>query len=166
MYTALLRYSMCFFMNDGHLWKKDAQGHHKVVIDPSKRLPMLATAHNDLGHHGDYVTWSHLTDRFWWPDMLANIAWFVKTCHICQLHQMRNILISPVIATPMPLFAKMYMDTMHLPKSGGFKYLVQGRCLLTHFPEYCSLRTETRKTIGDWIFKDILCRYALRNRHW
>ena len=55
-YTTLLRYSMCFFTNDGRLWKKDAQGHHKVVIDPSKRLPMLATAHNDLGHHGDYVT--------------------------------------------------------------------------------------------------------------
>ena len=56
MYTTLLRYSMCFFTNDSCLWKKDAQGHHKVVIDPSKRLPMLATAHDDLGHHGDYVT--------------------------------------------------------------------------------------------------------------
>ena len=93
--------------------------------------------------------------------MLANIAWFVKTCHICQLHQTRNILIPPVIATPTPLFAKMYMDTMHLLKSGGFKYLVQGHCLLTHFPKYHSLRTETRKTIGDWIFKDILCRWGM-----
>ena len=93
--------------------------------------------------------------------MPANIAWFVKTCHICQLHQTCNILIPPVIATPTPLFAKMYMDTMHLPKSGGFKYLVQGHCLLTHFPEYCSLHTETRKTIGDWIFKDILCCWCM-----
>ena len=93
--------------------------------------------------------------------MLANIAWFVKTCHICQLRQTCNILIPPVIATPTPLFAKMYMDTMHLPKSGGFKYLVQGHCLLTHFPKYHSLRTETRKTIGDWIFKDILCRWDM-----
>ena len=102
---------------------------------------MLAAAHDNLGHHGDYATRSHLTDQFWWPDMLADIAWFVKTCHVCQLRQTRNILIPPVIATPAPLFAKMYMDTMHLPKSGGFKYLVQ----------------ETGKTIGDWIFEDILC---------
>ena len=156
-YTALIRYSMRFFAKDSRLWKKDAQGHHKVVINPSKRLPMLAAVHDNLGHHGDYVTRSHLTDRFWWPDMPANIAWFVKTCHVCQLRQTRNILIPPVVTTPTPLFAKMYMDTMHLPKSGGFKYLVQGRCSLTHFPEYRSLRAETGKTIGDWIFEDILC---------
>ena len=156
MYTALLQYSTCFFVKDGHLWKKDAQGHHKVVINSSRQLLILVTAHDDLGHHGDYATWSHLIDWFWWPNLLADIAWFVKTCHICQLQQMCNVLIPPVIATPMPLFAKMYMDTMHLLKSGSFKYLVQGHCSLTHFPEYRSLCTETGKTIGNWIFKDIL----------
>ena len=92
--------------------------------------------------------------------MPADIAWFIKTCHICQLCQTCNILILPVIATPAPLFTKMYMDTMHLPKSGGFKYLVQGHCSLTHFPKYCSLCAETRKTIGDWIFEDILCQWG------
>ena len=51
----------------------------------------------------------------------------------------------------------MYMDTMHLPKSGGFKYFVQGRCLLTHFLEHRALCAETTKTLGDWIFEDILC---------
>ena len=156
-YTTLLRYSMRFFAKDGRLSKKDTQGYHKVVINPSKWLPMLAAAHDELGHHGDYAMRSHLTNRFWWPDMPADIAWFVKTCHVCQLHQTRNILIPPVVATPAPLFAKMYMDTMHLPKLGSFKYLVQGHCSLTHFPKYHSLCTETGKTIGDWIFEDILC---------
>ena len=36
----------------------------------------------------------------------------------------------------------------------------RGRCSLAHFPEYRSLRTETTKTIGDWIFEDILCRWG------
>ena len=53
VYTALLRYSTHFFTKGSCLWKNDPQGHHKVVIDPSKWLPMLATAHDDLGHHGD-----------------------------------------------------------------------------------------------------------------
>ena len=159
-YTALIRYSMRFFVKDGRLWKKDAQGHHKVVIDPSKQLPMLAAAHDKLGHHGDYATRSHLTNRFWWPDMLADIAWFIKTCHVCQLRQTRNILIPPVVVTPTPLFAKMYMDTMHLPILGSFKYLVQGCCSLTHFLDYHSLCAETGKIIGDWIFKDILCQWG------
>ena len=161
VYTSLLRYSMCFFVKDGCLWKKDAQGHHKVVINPSKWLLMLATAHDELGHHGDYVMQLHLTDQFWWPNMLADITWFVKTCHICQLRQMHNILIPPVVATPVPLFAETYMDTMHLLKLGGFKYLVQGHCLLTHFPEFHSLCIETGKTIGNWIFKDILCQWGM-----
>ena len=157
-YTAPLWYSMYFFMKDSHLWKKDAQGCHKVVIDPHRWLLMLVAAHDNLGHHSrDYVMQSHLINWFWWPDLSANIAWFVKTCHVCQLHQMHNILIPPVIATPVPLFAKMYMDTRHLLKSGGFKYLVQGHCLLTHFPEYHLLCAETGKMIGDWIFEDILC---------
>ena len=34
------------------------------------------------------------------------------------------------------------------------------RCSLAHFPEFRSLRAETAKTIGDWIFKDILCRWG------
>ena len=144
-------------MKDGHLWKKDAQGCHKVVIDPHRWLLMLVTAHDNLGHHVDYAMQSHLINQFWWPDLSANIAWFVKTCHVCQLYQMHNVLIPPVITTPVPSFAKMYMDTMHLLKSGGFKYLVQGRCSLTHFPEYCLLYVETRKTIGNLIFEDILC---------
>ena len=103
---------------------------------------------------------AHIVDYFWWPNLSANIAWFVKTCHLCQLHQTCNILILLVVATSVPLFMKMYMDMMHLPKSSGFKYLVQGCCSLTHYPEYHVLHTETTKTIGNWIFDDILCRWG------
>ena len=53
---------------------------------------------------------------------------------------------------------------MHLLKSGGFKYFVQGHCSLVHFSEYCSLHVETMKTIGDWIFEDILCRWGTHFR--
>ena len=61
---------------------------------------------------------------------------------------------------PTPLFAKMYMDTMHLPRSGGFSYIVQGRCSLTHYPEFRMLRKGTAQALGDWIFQDILCRWG------
>ena len=93
--------------------------------------------------------------------MGRDIAWFVRTCHICQTRQTRNIAIPPVVTTPAPLFAKMYMDTMHLPRSGGFNYIVQGCCSLTHYPEFCMLRKETAQALGDWIFQDILCRWGV-----
>ena len=137
VYAAFLRYCTHFFIKDDRLWKKDLQG-----------------------PHGDFVTCAQIIDRFWWPKLATDVAWFVKTCHLCQLHQTHNILILPVVATPTPLFMKMYMDKMHLPKSGGFKYLVQGHCSLTHYPEYRILCTETMKTIGDWIFDNILCQWG------
>ena len=61
---------------------------------------------------------------------------------------------------PAPLFSKIYVNTMHLPKSGGFRYLIQGRCSLVHCAEFCMLRRETGTTIGDWLFEDILCRWG------
>ena len=150
-----LWYTKYFFQVNGCLWRRDPQGRHKVVINCDKRPAILVAAHAATRHHGDFATRAHITDRFWWPHLTANIAWFVRTCHICQLHQTCNVLIPPVVTTPAPLFAKMYMDTMHLPRSGGFKYFIQGRCSLAHFPEYCSLCAETAKTIRDWIFEDI-----------
>ncbi|KAF8229282.1 hypothetical protein L208DRAFT_1287190, partial [Tricholoma matsutake] len=35
---------------------------------------------------------------FWWPNMKADIAWYIRTCHLCQVHQTRNLLIPPTIA--------------------------------------------------------------------
>jgi hypothetical protein len=54
----------------------------------------------------------------------------------------------------------MYMDSMHMPPAGGFRYIAQGRCSLTHYPEFRMLRSESAKTLGDWIFEDILCRWG------
>src|SRR5258708_25439949 len=52
------------------------------------------------------------------------------------------------------------MDTMHLPRTGSFHYVVQGCCSLTHYPEFKMLQKETGQAIGDWIFQDILCRWG------
>ena len=103
---------------------------------------------------------SHIVEHFWWPDMLSDIAWFVKTCLLCQLRQTKQILIPPTVPLPAPLFAKMHMDTMHLPASGGFKYIVQGRCTLSHWPEFRCLRAETAHTLSEWIYQDVLCRWG------
>ena len=52
------------------------------------------------------------------------------------------------------------MDTMHLPASGGFKYLVQARCSLAAFPEWLAARRETGRIIGEWIYASLLCRWG------
>ena len=89
-----------------------------------------------------------------------NVAWYIRTCHICQLQQTHQVSIPPIVTTPIPLFAKMYMDTMHLPHAGSFYYIIQGHYSLTYYLEFKMLRKETRQAIGNWIFQDILCQWG------
>jgi len=159
-FAAFMRYAVKFFLHAGKLWRKDDHGKHKLVATQSARLAILRTAHDDLAHKGFFATAALISERFWWPAMRADIAWFIKTCKPCQLRQTRNVLIPPVVATPASLFAKVYVDTMHLPRSNGYKYLVQGRCSLVHYVEFRKLRSETAITLGDWLFEDILCRWG------
>ena len=111
-------------------------------------------------HKGFYVTHEIIKIHYWWPDMKADIAWYVQTCHLCQVRQTRQIYLPSMVAVPMPLFLKMYMDTMIKPMSGQYKYIVQGRCSVSHYPEFRCLWKETARTIGEWIFEDILCRWG------
>ena len=85
-----------------------------------------------------------------------DFTWFVQTCHACQIQQTKQILILPIVATLALLFAKMYIDTMHMPRASRYFYIVQGCCSLMHYPEFQCLRKETPQAIRDWIFQDVL----------
>jgi hypothetical protein len=160
IFATFVRYATQFFIDGERLWKKDSNGRHKLVVAPSSRWKIIVGVHDELGHKGFYGTRAMILDRFWWPGLHADVLWFVQTCHLCQERQLRQIHIPPVVAMPAPLFSKAYMDTMQLPASGGFKYIVQGRCSLCTYPEFRKLRSETGKTIGEWIFEDIICRWG------
>ena len=49
---------------------------------------------------------------------------------------------------------------MFMPAAGGFRYIVQARCSLTAWPKWRTLHTETGRTIGAFIFEEILCRWG------
>jgi hypothetical protein len=159
-YSTFLRYCTEFFLDSGKLWRKDSHGAHKIVAIPDTRIDIIRSAHDDIGHKMVFATKSLIALRFWWPNMKADIAWYIRTCHLCQLRQTRNLLLPPTVATPAPLFAKVYIDTMHMPSSGGYRYIVQGRCSLVYYPEFRMLRKENAKTLGDWIFEDLICRWG------
>ena len=125
-YATFLRYCVEFFITLKKLWKKDHKGEHKLVVSLSRRLFILAAAHDDVEHHGYFATNALISQRYWWPFMSNDIQWFIKTCRLCQLRKTQNVLIPLVVATPAPLFTKIYIDTMHLPPSSRYKYIVQG----------------------------------------
>jgi hypothetical protein len=160
-YTTFIRYCTEFFIHSERLWRKNSQGEHKIVVPTTRRLFIISSAHDDVGHHGFFATNALISERYWWPFMSSDIAWYVRTCHLCQVRRTQNVLIPPTVAIPAPLFAKIYCDTMHLPASGGFKYIVQGRCSLIHFPEFEMLRRETGRIIAEWLLRCFIYRWGM-----
>ena len=61
---------------------------------------------------------------------------------------------------PAALFSKIYVDTMHMPLSNRYKYIIQGWCSLIHYPEFRMLTKENTEAIAKWIFEDVICRWG------
>jgi hypothetical protein len=159
-FAAFVNHAACFFILEGNLWRREPHGRHQLVVQPHKCLRILKEAHDDLGHKGVYTTRIQLLLCFWWPHIVEDIKWYAKTCHECQTRQMRKLHIPPTVPTPGGLFRKAHIDTMKMPKAGGFEYLVQARCALTSYPEWRMLRKENTKTLTAFIFEELLCRWG------
>jgi hypothetical protein len=149
-----------FFETEGRLYRKSRQGRHQRVIHVEGRLSLLREAHDKLGHRGFFPVRRMLLDRFWWPNLNEDIKWFIKTCFQCQIRSFFKLKLPPTVSPVPTLFQKAYIDTMHMPKSNGFKYLVQARCALTSYVEWRPLRRETKRTLSTFVFEDIICRWG------
>jgi hypothetical protein len=156
----LCHLSRNFFVHDNQLWRRHTQGRHQLVlIHPQQRFQVTCDAHDKLEHKGFYSTLRALLDRFWWPSLSHNVRWYIKTCHECQIHQTTKVRIPSTVAVPASLFRKAYVNTMFMPHASGYQYIVQARCSLTAWPEWHALCTETGRTLGAFLFEEILCRW-------
>ena len=113
-----------FFVLKRKLWRKDRSGRHKQVVQEDKWLEIIRWAHDDLGHKGVFTVHSRIGERFWWPSMDDDIKWYIKTCHECQVRNLKKIMIPPTVPIPSGLFRKVYIDTMLMPKAKGYRYIV------------------------------------------
>ena len=105
-----------FFLHDGdRIWKLEAQGKlpRLVVVDIDRCSALVAEAHNSVGHQGRDATYKTLAERYYWPNMYDQIAYFVRSCNICQLccgsatcsiHDALHILLSPYVHFFLVLF--------------------------------------------------------------
>lgn len=133
---------------------------HKLVVPEEHHYELIQQAHDKLGHKGIFTVRIRLLDRFWWPYLEQDIKWYIKTCHECQTYLRHSFHIPPTVPTPFMLFRKVYIDTMFMPKSNGYRYIVHAQCSLSSFPEWHMLRSENARTLEMFIFEDILCRWG------
>ncbi|KAF8547105.1 hypothetical protein OG21DRAFT_1479555 [Imleria badia] len=74
--------------------------------------PTSTKAHDDLGHKGVFTVRTHPLLRFWW---------------LMLVDDMQRFHIPPTVPTIGRLFRKVHIDTMLMPQSGGYRYIVQAR---------------------------------------
>ena len=161
-YKKLVRTAQRFFIDkDGRMYRRDSEGQHKLVVDKDRRMYMMKAAHDNLGHRGFYATKSLIAERFWWPEMERDVSWYCKSCHVCQERQKLLVKIPPVVTHTPSIFQILHADTMHMtPKSNGCAYIHHGRCGMTSWMEGRPARDEKGRTIGIWLFEDIVCRWG------
>ena len=58
------------------------------------------------------------------------------------------------------LFSKAHLDTMVMPWSAGYWYIVQVHCALTTYPKWQMLHSENTVALASFIFEDILCHWG------
>src|ERR1700677_414658 len=63
-YSTFIRYCMEFFVDDGHLWRKDSQGTHKLVASPETRFEIMRIGHDQIGHKSFFATKAHIMEHF------------------------------------------------------------------------------------------------------
>src|SRR5690349_12582630 len=93
--------------------------------------------------------------------MEGDIAWYVKTCHLCQIRQKMALELPLVVTHTLSLFQTLHADTIHMsPPSNGCSYIVHSQCGLLPWMEARVLRKENTKSIGQWLFEDIVCHWG------
>jgi len=126
---SFIRRTKNFFLHDGgRLWKIETNGKipRLVVIDTDRRLALIAEAHNDAGHRGRDATYKTLSERFFWPNMYDEIAYFVRSCNICQLRSKTRPIVAFSPTWSLGILRRFDLDTIHMPDGiGGMKFLLQ-----------------------------------------
>jgi hypothetical protein len=89
----------------------------RVIDDPAKRMAYIAGAHNECGHRGRDATYHRLSEGFYWPNMMADVAWFVRSCNACQLQSTLrpSVAFGPSALNP-ALARHFHLDTVHMPE--------------------------------------------------
>src|SRR5882724_11057908 len=89
-----------------------------------------------------------------------DVKWFISTCHPCQTQQLHHLHLPPVVPEIPSLVRNVHIDTMLMLTVNKFCYLVQAHCALSSWPEWCPLQKENKKTLGDCIFEEIICKWG------
>ena len=114
-YTSFINAATHFFLLTGSVYRREQHGRHQLVVPVEHHYGLIQEAHDSLRHKGVFSVRTRLLLHFWWPVLVNDVKWYIRTCHKCQIHQTARLHIPPTIPVVGGLFYKVYIDTMVMP---------------------------------------------------
>uniref|UniRef100_A0A1X7T3K8 Integrase catalytic domain-containing protein n=1 Tax=Amphimedon queenslandica TaxID=400682 RepID=A0A1X7T3K8_AMPQE len=140
-----------FFEQDGLLFQKwkDQNGEEteQLVVPERCRNEIMKIAHDTpfAGHLGREKTIQRILQRFYWPGIFRDVAYYCRSCPSCQKSSSKGVLRAPLVPLPIMAtpFKRIAMDIVGpLPKSRSRKQYILVICdYATRFPEAIPMRS-------------------------
>ena len=113
-------------------------------------------------HRGRESTYQKLSERFYWRNMVDDVASFIKTCDECQRHGKASQKLSPELhSIPVPNNAmrQIGVDICRLPEVDGFNYLVVCIDYFTKWSEAKPLKEKAAHFVAQFLY-EVICRHG------
>lgn len=133
---------------------------HKLVVVASRQelKRIMASLHDDLGHWDAAATRSMIAERFWWPDMMKDIAHYVKTCGNFQKMGSTRLYTTSRFVPQSSLLDVFSIDfASPFPETtAGNKFLLVSVEHLTGWPIVSPTKLATAQTVLNFIKQKII----------
>jgi hypothetical protein len=162
-YQQLRKKARRFFVRDGYLFKRGRKRGfppRRVVGTQDQRLEVIRELHDEIGHRGKQSTYDHVSRRYQWKNMYADVEKWVKTCERCQ-RRARNRYEEPLHPTWSTIvWEKIGVDVVYMPWDPGGGYIVFARDDLSGWVEARAINAANSSNVAKFLYEDVICRHG------
>ena len=142
-----------------------------VVVKKYKQNRLIKEMHEGPGggHFRVSRIQNKLCRKFFWPTMVEDIKYYVKTCKKCQRMNRSSLLKPKLSLKPIPvpskIFAQIGMDLIHMNRCRGYNYIITAVDYLSKYCEMRALKEKSAKEVARFIYEDLICRWGCSKYH-
>uniref|UniRef100_A0A7E4URW0 RNA-directed DNA polymerase n=1 Tax=Panagrellus redivivus TaxID=6233 RepID=A0A7E4URW0_PANRE len=157
-----------FVVNNGHLWRIDAEGNERKVVPVGLRRELFAERHAGAfgGHFNGKKTAKMLAESYFWPTMKADCVLWARSCQLCFLFKSHRREKPPL--NPYEAYAPwetVGIDLMDMGISaGGSRYVL---VMVDHFSKFvlaAPLQRKSAEEVAKALMRAFLaeCQFPMR----
>ena len=158
-----------YLVKSGTLYRRISSKHSAVkealqVIPQHQLEALLRHLHDDPlgGHLGATAIEGKVRENYWWPNYIANIREYVKTCEKCQLKgkPRRNQSLNPIeVTAPFEHIGIDAVGPLPMTKNGN-RYLLVAMDYFSKWPFAKAVPDITAETTAKFLHEEIICEHG------